>query len=223
MFSSVTSEPEIFMNKFFSSFLTILFLSTMISAQGFKIKATGTQTFNFEDKNGRNQASFFSATPLEDITGTGNAVSGSVTFDVTNFAKSIKGKISVKVSSINTGIELRNHHLQSSNWLYADKYPEISFEIVSLSDVKQTADNKLEFNVKGKFSMHGVTKEVVANVDATYLDENDQTRKRAPGDLLGVRAKFSINLSEFDIDNALIGNKVAEKIEISINIVGSNK
>ncbi len=223
MFSSVTSEPEIFMNKFFSSFLTILFLSTMISAQGFKVKATGTQTFNFEDKNGRNQASFFSATPLEDITGTGNAVLGSVTFDVANFAKTIKGKISVKVSSINTGIELRNHHLQSSNWLYADKYPEISFEIVSLSDVKQTADNKLEFNVKGKFSMHGVTKEVVANVDATYLDENDQTRKRAPGDLLGVRAKFSINLSEFDIDNALIGNKVAEKIEISINIVGSNK
>ena len=211
------------MNKFFSSFLTILLLSTIISAQGFKVKATGTQTFNFEDKNGRNQASFFSATPLEDITGTGNAISGTVSFDVVNFVKTIKGKISVKVSSINTGIELRNHHLQSSNWLYADKYPDVSFEIISVSDVKQPADNKLEFNVKGKFSMHGVTKEVVANADLTYLDENDQTRKRAPGDLLGVRAKFNINVSDYDIDNALIGNKVAEKIEISINIVGSNK
>ena len=153
------------MNKFFSSFLTILLLSTIISAQGFKVKATGTQTFNFEDKNGRNQASFFSATPLEDITGTGNAISGTVSFDVVNFVKTIKGKISVKVSSINTGIELRNHHLQSSNWLYADKYPDVSFEIISVSDVKQLADNKLEFNVKGKFSMHGVTKEVVANAD----------------------------------------------------------
>jgi len=113
--------------------------------------------------------------------------------------------------------------LQSSNWLYADKYPEISFEIVSINDVKQTADNRLEFKAKGNFSMHGVTKEVVADVDATYLDENDQTRKRAPGDLLGVRSKFNINLSDYDVDNALIGNKVAEKIEISINIVGSNK
>ena len=211
------------MNKFCSFFLTILFISTIISAQGFKVKASGTQTFNFEDKTGKNQASFFSATPLEDVTGTGNAISGNVTFDVINFARTLKGKISLKVASINTGIELRNHHLQSSNWLYAEKYPEVSFEIISVSDVKQPADNKLEFNVKGKFSMHGATKEITANADATYLDENDQTRKRAPGDLLGVRAKFSINLSDYDVDNALIGNKVAEKIEISINIVGSNK
>lgn len=211
------------MNKFISSFLTILFISTIISAQGFKVKATGTQTFNFEDKNGRNQASFFSATPLEDITGTGSAISGTVSFDVANFSKTLKGKISVKVASINTGIELRNHHLQSANWLNAEKYPEVSFEVVSVSDVKQTADNRLEFKVKGNYSMHGVTKEVVANADATYLDENDQTKKRAPGDLLGVRAKFNINLSEYDVDSALIGNKVAEKIELNINMIGSNK
>lgn len=211
------------MNKFISSFLTILFISTIISAQGFKVKATGTQTFNFEDKNGRNQASFFSATPLEDITGTGSAISGTVSFDVANFAKTLKGKISIKVASINTGIELRNHHLQSANWLNAEKYPEVSFEVVSVSDVKQTADNRLEFKVKGNYSMHGVTKEVVANADATYLDENDQTKKRAPGDLLGVRAKFNINLSEYDVDSALIGNKVAEKIELNINMIGSNK
>ena len=211
------------MNKFISSFLTILFISTIISAQGFKVKAAGTQTFNFEDLSGRNQASFFSATPLEDITGTGSAISGTVSFDVTNFAKTLKGKISIKVASINTGIELRNRHLQSANWLNAGKYPEVSFEIVSISDVKQAADNKLEFKVKGNYSMHGVTKEVVANADATYLDENDQTKKRAPGDLLGVRAKFNINLSEYDVDNALIGNKVAEKIELNINMVGSDK
>ena len=211
------------MNKFLTSVRTIFLLSTVISAQGFKAKATGIQTFNFEDKSGRNQTSFFSATPLEDITGTGSAVSGTVSFDVANFAKTLKGKISVKVASINTGIELRNHHLQSANWLNAEKYPDVSFVIISVSDVKQTADNKLEFNVKGNFSIHGITKEVTAVADVTYLDENDQTRKRAPGDLLGVSAKFSINLSEYNIDNDLVGNKVAEKIEVSINIVGSNK
>jgi len=211
------------MNKFLSSFCTILLLSTVISAQGFKVKATGVQTFNFEDKSGRNQASFFSATPLEDITGTGSAVSGTVSFDVANFAKTLKGKISVKVASINTGIELRNHHLQGANWLNAEKYPEVSFAIVSVSDIKQITDNKLDFSVKGNFSLHGIAKEVVASADVTYLDENAQTRKRTPGDLLGVRAKFSINLSEYDIDNDLVGNKVAEKIEVSINIVGSNK
>ena len=207
---------------FLYAFAVCLFYVT-VSAQGFKVKATGTQTFNFEDKAGRNQATFFSSMPLEDITGTGSTVSGTVTFDNANFAKSLKGKLIVKVASINTGIELRNHHLQSANWLDAAKYPDITFEIVSVSDVKQTADNRLEFNVKGNFSMHGVAKEVFGNADATYLDESEQTAKRAPGDLLGVRAKFSINLSDYDIDNALIGNKVAEKIDLNVNMVGSNK
>jgi len=211
------------MNKFLSSIAVMLFLGAVISAQGFKVKASGTQTFNFEDKTGRNQATFFSTTPLEDINGTANAISGHVTFDVANFSNTLKGKISIQTTSLNTGIELRNHHLQSANWLNAANYPEISFVIKSVYDLKQAADNRLEFKAKGDFTLHGVTKEVVATVDATYLDENEQTQKRAPGDLLGVHATFSIKLSEFNVDNALIGNKVAENIDIGVNIIGSNK
>lgn len=209
------------MNKTFSSLVLVVFLTTVISAQGFKVKASGIRTFNFEDKNGRNQVSFFSTTPLEDINGTANGIGGSVTFDVDNFAKTLKGKLTVQVASMNTGIELRNHHLQSSNWLDAAKYPEISFEIKFIFDMKQTADNKLEFNVKGDFTLHGITKEVIAKADATYLDENEQTRKRAPGDLLGVRAKFTVNLSDYGVDNAIIGNKVSEKIDVGVSVVGS--
>jgi polyisoprenoid-binding protein YceI len=198
-------------------------MTVVISAQEFKIKASGSQTFNFEDKSGRNQVTFFSETPLEDINGTANGIGGSVSFDVANFAKTLNGKLTVQVTSMNTGIELRNRHLQSTNWLDAQKYPEISFEIKSVSDLNQIADNKLEFKVKGNFTLHGVTKEVMANADATYLDENEQTRKRAPGDLLGIRAKFSVNLSDYGVDNAVIGNKVSEKIEVGVNVVGSNK
>ncbi|MDH7604799.1 MAG: YceI family protein [Melioribacter sp.] len=201
----------------------IFFINFIINAQGFKVKASGTQTFYFEDESGRNQATFFSTTPLEDITGTANGISGSVTFDVANFANTLRGKVIVKVASINTGIELRNKHLRSKNWLDAEKYPDIIFDIKSVTDVKQLADNKLSFKVIGNFSMHGVTKEISANVEATYLDENEDTRKRAPGDLLGIRGKFNIKLSDFKVENQIIGNKVAEEIEVSVNIVGSNK
>lgn len=210
------------MKKMLISLTLTLLLTAAVTAQGFKVKAGGMQTFNFEDRGGRNQVTFFSETPLEDINGTANGIGGSVSFDVANFAQTLKGKLTVQVTSMNTGIELRNKHLQSSNWLDAQKFPEISFEIKSVSDVKQSADNKLEFRVKGNFTLHGVTKEVVATGEATYLDENEQTKKRSPGDLLGVRAKFSVNLSEFGVDNAVIGNKVSEKIEIGVNVVGSN-
>lgn len=203
--------------------LFILLFTFAVSAQSFKVKAKGEQTFNFEDKTGRNQVVFSSTTPLEDFTGTANEISGKISFDVANFAKTLKGKLSVKVESINTGIELRNHHMKSANWLDAANHPEINFEVKSVYDVRQTADNKLEFKVKGNFKLHGVTKEVVADAEATYLDENEQTQKRAPGDLLGVHATFHVKLSDYDIDNAIVGSKVSEDIEVRVNIVGSNK
>lgn len=211
------------MNKLLNTFL-ILFLSVYcVGAQNFKVKSTGIQTFNFADERGRNQVSFFSKAPLEDITGTASGISGTVSFDPANFAKTLKGKISVKVSSMNTGIDLRNQHLRGPNWFNAEKYPDITFEIKSISDVKQPGENKIEFKVKGDFTFHGVTKEIIADAEANYLEESEQTKKRAPGDLLGVRAKFNVKLSDYDIDNQLIGNKVAENIEVSVNIVGSNK
>jgi polyisoprenoid-binding protein YceI len=209
------------MKTILKTFLFALVAISFSFAQGFKVEDTGEQTFNFEDKKGRNQASFFSTTPLEDITGISNDVKGKVTFDVSDI-KTLKGSISIPVASLDTGIELRNEHLLSDNWMDAESYPNITFEIKSVSDVKAEADNKLSAKVTGDFTAHGVTKEVVADVTMTYLVESEQTKQRASGDLLGVQAKFNVNLSEFDIENMIIGQKVAEEIEISINMVGSN-
>ncbi len=205
------------MNKF------ILFLFStvnLIFAQSFNLKSNSVKTFDFYDKQGRNYASFFSSTPLEDITGTANEIYGTVSFNTVDFANTLKGKIIVKVGSINTGIELRNQHLRSKNWLNANKYPDIIFEIKAVKNVKQILDNKLTFDVTGNFTLHGVTKEITANAEAIYLEESEETKKRASGDLLGVRAKFYINLSDFKIKNQIIGSKVAEKIEVTVNLVG---
>ena len=207
------------MKKILKTSFVALAAITISFAQGFKIETTGEQTFNFEDK--RNQATFFSTTPLEDVTGISNAVSGKVTFDVSDL-NTLKGSISIPVSSLDTGIELRNEHLVSPNWMDAESYPNITFEIKSVSDVKVEADNKLTAKVTGDFTAHGVTKQVVADATMTYLVESEQTKQRAPGDLLGVQASFNITLSDYDIENMIIGQKVAEEIKIDINMVGSN-
>jgi len=209
------------MKTVIKTFFILLVIVSASLAQGFKVKATGEKTFNFEDKYSRNQVSFFSTTPLEDITGISNAVKGKVTFNVAD-VKSLKGSISIPVASIKTGIDLRDEHLRSDNWLDAETYPEITFMIKKVGDIKVTADSKLEAKVTGDFTAHGVTKEVVANVTITYLDESEQTKQRAPGDLLGVQATFNIVLSDYDVENMIVGQKVSENIEISINIVGSS-
>ena len=203
------------------TFLILIFVVSASLAQGFKVKASGEQTFNFEDKHKRNQATFFSTTPLEDITGVSNDVKGEVTFNVSDI-KTLKGSISIPTASIKTGIDLRDEHLRSGNWLNAANFPDITFVIKKVGDVKVSSDNKLEAKVTGDFSVHGVTKEVVADVTMTYLDANEQTKQKAPGDLLGVQAKFKIVLSDYDIDNMIVGQKVADDIEINANIFGSN-
>jgi polyisoprenoid-binding protein YceI len=202
------------------SFIVLITAETIFS-QGFQVAASGEQTFSFEDKSKRNQATFFSTTPLEDITGISNDVKGSVTFDVNDFS-TLKGKFSISVASLKTGIDLRDEHLRSANWLDAESYPEVIFEIKKVNDIQALESNKLRVKVTGDFTTHGVTKEVVADATVTYLDESEETKKRAPGDLLGVQAKFNIVLSDFDVENMILGQKVSDNIEISVNIVGSN-
>ncbi|MGB5531045.1 MAG: YceI family protein [Ignavibacteriaceae bacterium] len=209
------------MKTILKTFIVILVAVSASLAQGFKVKASGEQTFNFEDKYGRNQASFFSTTPLEDITGITNDVKGKITFNVADIT-TLKGSVSISVATIKTGIDLRDEHLRSDNWLDASTYPEAIFVIKKVGDVKVSADNKLEAKVTGDFSAHGVTKEIVADVTMTYLDASEQTKQRAPGDLLGVQAKFKIVLSDYEVENMIVGQKVADNIEINVNIVGSN-
>jgi polyisoprenoid-binding protein YceI len=209
------------MKEILKTFIIVIISVAFTLAQGFKVKASGEQTFNFEDKYGRNQLTFFSSTPLEDITGVSNAVKGKVTFNVTDI-KTLKGSISIPVASLKTGIDLRDEHLKSDNWMDAESYPEITFLIKSVSEVKMEADNKLQIKVTGEFTTHGVTKEIVVPISLTYLDASEQTKQRAPGDLLGVQATFNIVLSDYDIDNMIVGQKVADDIKINVNIVGSN-
>jgi len=200
-------------------YIVLLVAVSMSFAQGFKVKAIGDQTFNFEDK--RNQVKFFSTTPLEDITGISNDVRGKVTLNVSDI-KTMKGTITISAASIKTAIDLRDEHLRSENWLDAANYPDITFAIKSVGNIKVLEDNRLEAEVTGDFTVHGVTKETIADVTITYLDASEQTKQFAPGDLLGVQAKFIIALSDFDVENMIVGQKVSENIEITATLRGSN-
>ena len=206
------------MKYFIRITVLILFCLTTAYSQGFNVKASGEKTFSFNDKS--DQAMFFSTTPLEDVTGISKEVNGTVTFNVTDL-KTLKGKISNSTASIKTGIDLRDEHLRSANWLDAEAYPEISFVIKSISDIRQIEANKLQANVTGDFTAHGVTKEVVADVTMMYLDESEKTKAKAPGDLLGVEAKFNIKLSDFNVSNMALGVRVSEDISVTATLVGT--
>ena len=211
------------MKTIINSLVLSLLIMTGAFASGFEIDSKGEQTFSFKDKAGRNQATFFSKTPLEDITGMSSDIWGSVSFNIEDVENTLKGEVLISTASLKSGIDLRDEHIRSADWLDAEKFPNISFNIKKVTGIEKVKDNTLKVKVLGDFTVRGVTKEVLSEVTLVYLEENELTKMRAPGDLLGVRANFNINLADYGVEHMALGKKVADEIEINVNIVGSNK
>jgi len=199
-----------------------LILISVTAGNGFDIKK-GQQTFSFKDERGRNQALFHSSAPLEDISGMSSDILGTVTFDTQDLKNTLTGEIIISSASLKSGIELRDEHIRSAGWIDAENHPTISFKIKEVKSVNKLAANLLEVKVIGDFSLKGVSKQIETTVTLMYLEESEDTKARFPGDLLNVRTRFTIKLSDYGIVNKIIGQKVADEIELNVNIVGSNK
>lgn len=177
------------------------------------------QKFDFKDPKGVNNAVFKLDAPLEAINGTATGVSGEVTFDPAN-PKSTTGKIVVATSSLNVPNPMMKDHLLSDKWMDAAKYPDISFEIVSLSDTKSSG-TATAGSATGKLTIKGITKEVTVPVSLTYL--KDKLGARIPnmsGDLLVVRTNFKVKRSDYNINPGQGEDKVSDEIDLSLSLAG---
>jgi polyisoprenoid-binding protein YceI len=178
------------------------------------------QSFDFKDPKGVNNAVFKLDAPLESVNGSASGISGTVSFDPENPA-STTGKIVVASESMTVPNPLQKEHLHSANWLDVAKYPEITFEAKSLANVK-TDGNVTTADVTGPFTLHGVTKQITVPVKFTYL--KDKLGARVPnlkGDLLVIRASFTINREDFDIQKGKFEDKVANEIDLTLSIAGA--
>lgn len=70
-----------------------------------------------------------------------------------------KISFSIDVSSIDTDIEQRDGHLKSEDFFFVEKHPKIAFTSTSF-----TKKGKDKYQLKGKLTMRGVTKDVVIDV-----------------------------------------------------------
>jgi len=178
------------------------------------------QTFDFKDPKGVNNAVFKLDAPLEAINGSASGVSGTVTFDADKPGDT-KGKIVIAASSLEVPNSMMKGHMQGAQWLDVAKYPEITFEAKELKNVKTDAGTTTA-DVTGSFTLHGVTKEITVPVKLTYLKDKLGDRVQGmKGDLLVIRANFVIKRSEFGINPGTMADKVAEEINLTLNIAGA--
>jgi polyisoprenoid-binding protein YceI len=179
------------------------------------------QTFDFKDPKGVNNAVFKLDAPLEAVNGNATRISGMVAFDPVQPAAT-RGKIVVASASLHVGNPMQLEHLRSDKWMDVAKYPEISFEVKDVKDVKTSGDTTTA-DVTGTFTCKGIAKEITVPVKFTYL--KDKLGKRVPnmnGDLLVIRADFAIKRSDFGIMPGQVEEKVSDTIELTLSIAGAS-
>jgi polyisoprenoid-binding protein YceI len=179
-----------------------------------------TENFDFKDPKSVNNVVFRTDAPLESINGTATGVTGTVSFDSAN-PGGLKGKIVVDAASLHVPNAMMQGHLQGANWLDVTKYPDITFETTSVDNVK-TDGNATTADITGNFTLHGVTKQIVVpGVKITFL--KDKLKDRFPnlqGDLLVIRASFTIKRGDYGIQTGQYEDKVSEEIQLNLSIAG---
>ena len=201
------------MNKTLVSLLGLTALSSIALA--------APQTFNFKDPKGVNNAVFKLDAPLEAINGSANGVSGTVTFDPAH-PGATKGKIVVAASSLHVPNPMMKEHLHGAQWLDVAKNAEITFEAKELKNVKTSGDNT-SADVVGTLTIKGVTKEITAPIQLSYLkDKLGQRVPKMEGDLLVIRSNFTIKRSDYGINPSAPQDKVADEIHLTLSIAGAS-
>jgi len=182
--------------------------------------------FYINDPTGRDVASYTSRAPLETIVGTTNRVTGVISVDPENITKAPEVRIAVDLASLNSGIALRDQHMRE-NFLHTDRFPQATF---TLTRILSSKPNKLADSVpiliraEGVLEIHGVKRNVVVDVNATYYKESEATRGKMPGDLIVIQTEFPIKLSQFNIERPkLVVLKLSDDVKISVTAVASTK
>jgi polyisoprenoid-binding protein YceI len=130
------------------------------------------------------------------------------------------GMWAMPVKSLQTGNKLKDKHLADDIWLDAAKFPDITFTLKEVRDLKphkETATGKsFTCTLVGDMTLHGVTRALsIPDTILGFAGAGDKTPLK--GDLLAIRCKYTIKLSEFGIRNEYTTTLQSVSDEIGID------
>ena len=183
-----------------SRFVLVLFSALVMAA------AASAQSATWQiDPN--HSAAQFSVRHLgvSTVRGAFTKVSGSATYDPTDPAKTTLNA-TIDATTVDTRVQMRDNDLRSPNFLDVQKYPTITFQS---KQVKSAGSGKLQ--ISGELTMHGVTKEVLLDVDGPSAPIKDPWGNQR----IGASASTKINRKDFGINGA--AGAVGDEISITID------
>jgi len=145
---------------------------------------------------------------ISTVRGEFRKVSGSATYDPTDPSKTSLDA-TIDATTVDTRVDMRDNDLRSPNFLDVAKYPTITFKS---KRAESAGPGKLK--ITGDLTIHGVTKEVVLDVDGPTAPLKDPR-----GNVhVGASASTTINRKDFGVNGApgMVGDEITITIDTEL-------
>ena len=142
------------------------------------------------------------------VRGAFTKVSGTAKYDPSDPSKTSLDA-TIDANSIDTRVEMRDKDLRSPHFLEVEKYPTITFHS---KQAKAAGEGKVQ--VTGDLTIHGVTKEVVLDVDGPSAAIKDPWGNQR----IGASATTKINRNDFGVSGApgVVGDEITITIDAEL-------
>jgi polyisoprenoid-binding protein YceI len=142
---------------------------------------------------------------ISTVRGAFTKVNGTVSYDPKDMSKTAIDA-TIDASSVDTRVSMRDDDLRSPNFFDVAKYPTITFKS---KQAEAVGSGKVK--VTGDLTIHGVTKEVVLDVDGPSAVVQDPKGNSH----MGASATTKVNRKDFGVNGG--GGMVADEITITID------
>lgn len=148
---------------------------------------------------------------ISTVRGVFQKTAGTVIYDVADPSKT-QIDATIDATSVDTRVEMRDKDLRSPNFLDVAKYPTIIFKS---THVEPEGTGKLK--VTGDLTIHGVTKQVVLDVDGPSAPVSAMGGQR-----MGAEATTTINRKDFGINGApsMVGDQIQIVLDMEMTAAG---
>jgi polyisoprenoid-binding protein YceI len=184
------------------------FVFTLIAA--FAMAATAAAQAGTWQIDPNHSAAQFSVRHLgvSTVRGAFTKVSGSAKHDPADPSKDSLDA-TIDTNSVDTRVEMRDKDLRSPHFLDVDKYPAITFHSKT---TKVVGAGKLQ--ITGDLTIHGITKEVVLDVDGPSAAIKDPWGNQR----IGASATTKITRQDFGVSGApgVVGDEITITIDVEL-------
>ena len=180
-------------------FFVFIFVSSFCLAQ--------TETWKIDPAHSATQFSVRHM-GISTVRGQFQKVTGTVQYDPKDVSKTSL-EATIDTTSVDTRVEMRDSDLRGPNFFDVQKYPTITFKS---KKTESAGEGKLK--ITGDLTIHGVTKEVVLDVEGPSAAVKDPK-----GNLhVGASATTKINRKDFGVNGAatMVGDDVSITLDVEL-------